>query len=114
MAYPCLHSPKTTKETRSIRRIQKRPIRSIGDIVCEYSGRYQMWYLLQETPIRLKGVTTRGGNTMTQDTQNDDTSVHTKEPHAVNHDEPVESEEVLANDQPQKTSEPVAQPSNTI
>ncbi|GJR74200.1 hypothetical protein Tco_0086565 [Tanacetum coccineum] len=42
-AYPCLHSPKTTKETRSIRRIQRRPIRRIGDIVCEYSGRYQTW-----------------------------------------------------------------------
>ncbi|GKE62962.1 hypothetical protein Tco_1513329 [Tanacetum coccineum] len=43
-AYPCLHPPKTTKERRSIRRIQ--------DIVCEYSGRYQTWSLLQETPIR--------------------------------------------------------------
>ncbi|GJS73318.1 hypothetical protein Tco_0706159 [Tanacetum coccineum] len=31
-AYPCLHSPKTTKETRSIRRIQRRPIRRIGNI----------------------------------------------------------------------------------
>ncbi|GJS91363.1 hypothetical protein Tco_0773999 [Tanacetum coccineum] len=31
--YPCLHSPKTTKETRSIRRIQRRPIRCIEDIV---------------------------------------------------------------------------------
>ncbi|GJR94718.1 hypothetical protein Tco_0266892 [Tanacetum coccineum] len=40
-AYLCLHSPKTMKETRSIRRIQKRPIRRIEDIVCEDSGRYQ-------------------------------------------------------------------------
>ncbi|GKB61515.1 hypothetical protein Tco_0917701 [Tanacetum coccineum] len=40
-AYPCLHSPKTTKETSSIRRIQRRPIRRIKDIVCEDSGRYQ-------------------------------------------------------------------------
>ncbi|GJS92807.1 hypothetical protein Tco_0799775 [Tanacetum coccineum] len=40
-AYPCLHSPKTTKETSSIRRIQRRPIRRIEDIVCEDSGRYQ-------------------------------------------------------------------------
>ncbi|GJR55981.1 retrovirus-related pol polyprotein from transposon TNT 1-94 [Tanacetum coccineum] len=52
-AYPCLHSPKTTKERRSIRRIQKKSIRRIEDIVCEYSGRYQTWSLLQETPIRL-------------------------------------------------------------
>ncbi|GJY65109.1 hypothetical protein Tco_0466569 [Tanacetum coccineum] len=51
-AYPCLHSPKTTKERRSIRRIQKKSIRRIEDIVCEYSGRYQTWSLLQETPIR--------------------------------------------------------------
>ncbi|GJR92502.1 putative reverse transcriptase domain-containing protein [Tanacetum coccineum] len=51
-AYPYLHSPKTTKERSSIRRIQRRPIRRIQDIVCEYSGRYQTWSLLQETPIR--------------------------------------------------------------
>ncbi|GJV54670.1 hypothetical protein Tco_1455675 [Tanacetum coccineum] len=50
--YPCLHSPKTTKERRSIRRIQRRPIRRIGYMACEYSGRYQTWSLLQETPIR--------------------------------------------------------------
>ncbi|GKE90226.1 hypothetical protein Tco_1567701 [Tanacetum coccineum] len=31
-AYLCLYSPKTTKETRSIRRIQRRPIRRIGDM----------------------------------------------------------------------------------
>ncbi|GKA67871.1 hypothetical protein Tco_0767788 [Tanacetum coccineum] len=49
-AYPCLHSPKTTKETSSIRRIQRRPIRRIEAIVCEDSGRYQAWSLLQETP----------------------------------------------------------------
>ncbi|GKC54577.1 hypothetical protein Tco_1077322 [Tanacetum coccineum] len=51
-AYPCLHSPKTTKERRSIRRIQKKSIRRIEDIVCEYSERYQTWSLLQETLIR--------------------------------------------------------------
>ncbi|GJR93541.1 ty3-gypsy retrotransposon protein [Tanacetum coccineum] len=51
-AYPCLHSPKTTKETSSIRRIQRRPIRRIQDIVCEYSRRYQMWSILQETLMR--------------------------------------------------------------
>ncbi|GJR68914.1 hypothetical protein Tco_0014979, partial [Tanacetum coccineum] len=32
MAYPYLHSPKTTKEKRSIRRIQRRPIRRIGNM----------------------------------------------------------------------------------
>ncbi|GJZ08919.1 putative reverse transcriptase domain-containing protein [Tanacetum coccineum] len=38
------------KERRSIRRIQKKSIRRIEDIVCEYSGRYQTWSLLQEIP----------------------------------------------------------------
>ncbi|GJY83635.1 hypothetical protein Tco_0497011 [Tanacetum coccineum] len=54
MAYSGLHSPKTTKETSSIRRIQRRPIRRIEDLVCEYSGRYETWSLLQEnsnTPL---------------------------------------------------------------
>ncbi|GKC48006.1 reverse transcriptase domain-containing protein [Tanacetum coccineum] len=62
----------------------------------------------------VKGVTTRGGKTKTQDAQNNDTYVHAEEPQAVNHNEPIESNEVLTNDQPQKTSEPVAQPSNKI
>nr|GEW49886.1 hypothetical protein [Tanacetum cinerariifolium] len=48
--YLCLHSPKTTKETRSIRHIQKKAIRRIQVIDAEYSGRYQTWSLLQETP----------------------------------------------------------------
>ncbi|GJV64826.1 hypothetical protein Tco_1475654 [Tanacetum coccineum] len=51
-SYPCLHSPQTMKETSSICRIPRSPIRRIQDIVCEYSGRYQTWSLLQETPIR--------------------------------------------------------------
>ncbi|GKB53334.1 reverse transcriptase domain-containing protein, partial [Tanacetum coccineum] len=52
--------------------------------------------VINNTPTiesEVKGVTTRGGKTTTQDAQNNDTIVHTKEPHAVNHDEPVESEE---------------------
>ncbi|GJX74636.1 hypothetical protein Tco_0313231, partial [Tanacetum coccineum] len=51
-AYPCMHSPKTTKERSLIRRIQRSSMRRIQDIVCKYSGRCQMWSLLQETPIR--------------------------------------------------------------
>ncbi|GJU57188.1 hypothetical protein Tco_1234954 [Tanacetum coccineum] len=30
--------------------VSRRPICRIQDIVCEYSGRYQAWSLLQETP----------------------------------------------------------------
>ncbi|GJS80227.1 hypothetical protein Tco_0730108 [Tanacetum coccineum] len=52
-AYPCLHSPKTTKERRSIHRIQRRPICRIGYMTCEYSGRYQ--YIIQFKRISLTG-----------------------------------------------------------
>ncbi|GJY38903.1 hypothetical protein Tco_0425267 [Tanacetum coccineum] len=61
-----------------------------------------------------KGVTTRGEKTTTQDAENNDTNVRTEEPLAENHDKPVESNEILTNDQPQKTNEPGAQPSNKI
>ncbi|GKA67868.1 hypothetical protein Tco_0767785 [Tanacetum coccineum] len=47
--------PELTKDhegNKPIRRIQKKAIRRIEDIVCEDSGRYQSWSLLQETPIR--------------------------------------------------------------
>ncbi|GKC18514.1 hypothetical protein Tco_1020664 [Tanacetum coccineum] len=60
--------------------------------------------------LEVKGVTTRGGKTTTQDVQDNDTNLHTKEPLVINHDEPVESNEVLTKDQPQKTDEPVVQP----
>ncbi|GJW98681.1 hypothetical protein Tco_0180489 [Tanacetum coccineum] len=60
--YPCLHSPKTTKETSSIRCIQRSPTRRIQDIVYEYSKRYQAWSLLQETPIRRNGYSLKDKN----------------------------------------------------
>ncbi|GJY12733.1 hypothetical protein Tco_0382042 [Tanacetum coccineum] len=43
-------SQKTMKETRPICRIQGRPIRRIQVMEIKYSGRYQTWSLLQETP----------------------------------------------------------------
>ncbi|GKD51225.1 hypothetical protein Tco_1280201, partial [Tanacetum coccineum] len=64
-------------------------------------GVQELLKVISNTPMincEVKGVTTRGGKTMTQDAQNNDTSVHTQEPHVVNHDEPVESKEVPAND----------------
>ncbi|GJX72800.1 ribonuclease H-like domain-containing protein [Tanacetum coccineum] len=42
-AYPCLHSPKTTKETSSIRRIQRRPIRHIKDICMTRSSSNELF-----------------------------------------------------------------------
>ncbi|GKB40546.1 hypothetical protein Tco_0885488 [Tanacetum coccineum] len=47
--YVCT-SQKTTKETRSIRRIQRRPIRHIQALEIKCSRRYRTWSLLQETP----------------------------------------------------------------
>nr|GEV23996.1 zinc finger, CCHC-type [Tanacetum cinerariifolium] len=61
-----------------------------------------------------KGVTTRGGKTTTQDAQNNDDSVDTEKPHAINQDKPIESDEVLTNDQPQKANESVTQPTEKI
>ncbi|GKD43827.1 hypothetical protein Tco_1268472 [Tanacetum coccineum] len=80
-------------------------------------GVQELIKVINNTPTidyEVKGVNTRGGKTTTQDAQNDDTNVHTEELQEVNHDELVESNEVLTNDQPQITSEPVAQPSNKI
>nr|GEY69497.1 hypothetical protein [Tanacetum cinerariifolium] len=50
----------------------------------------------------IKGVATRGGKTMTHDVQSNSTNVHSGEPLVVNHDKPVESNEVLDKDQPQE------------
>ncbi|GJW95125.1 hypothetical protein Tco_0174797 [Tanacetum coccineum] len=80
-------------------------------------GVQELLKVINNTPMidcEVKGVTTRGGKTTTQDAQNNDTNDRTKEPVAVNHDEPVETNETLTNDQPQKTNEPGAQPSNKI
>nr|GEU88529.1 hypothetical protein [Tanacetum cinerariifolium] len=68
--------------------------------------------VISSTPIsnhEVKGVTTRGGKTTTQDVQDNDTNIHTKEPLVINHDEPIESNEVLTKDQPQNTNKPVVQ-----
>ncbi|GJZ28973.1 DNA-directed DNA polymerase [Tanacetum coccineum] len=60
-------------------------------------GVQELLKVINNTPMidcKVKGVTTRGGKTTTQDAQNNDSNVHTEEPLAVNHDEPVESNEV--------------------
>ncbi|GKB70966.1 hypothetical protein Tco_0932378 [Tanacetum coccineum] len=62
----------------------------------------------------VKGVTTRGGKTTTRDVHDNDTNVLPKEPVLVEPEKPVGSNEVLTNDQPQITSEPVVQPSNEV
>ncbi|GJW23607.1 reverse transcriptase domain-containing protein [Tanacetum coccineum] len=62
----------------------------------------------------VKGVTTRGVKTTTQDVHDDNTNVLPKEPLVVEIEKPVGSNEVLTNDQPQMTSETVVQPSNEV
>ncbi|GKE13704.1 hypothetical protein Tco_1421281 [Tanacetum coccineum] len=62
----------------------------------------------------VKEVTTRGGKTTTQDVHDNNTNVIPKEPLVVEIKMPVGSNEVLTNDQPQMTSEPVVQPSNEV
>ncbi|GKB42008.1 reverse transcriptase domain-containing protein [Tanacetum coccineum] len=62
----------------------------------------------------VKGVTTRGGKTTTQDVHDNDTNVLPKEPVVVEPEKPVGSNEVLTNDQPHITCQPVVQPSNKV
>ncbi|GKE72472.1 hypothetical protein Tco_1534513 [Tanacetum coccineum] len=55
----------------------------------------------------VKGVTTRGGKTTTQDIYNNDTNRLPKEPVVVEPEKPAEPNEVLTNDQPQITNRSV-------
>ncbi|GJV20949.1 hypothetical protein Tco_1369969 [Tanacetum coccineum] len=59
----------------------------------------------------IKGVTTRGGKTTTQDVQKDDTNMNGEEPPEEARDKPVESNEVLMENQPQGTNAPIVQQS---
>ncbi|GJX14544.1 reverse transcriptase domain-containing protein [Tanacetum coccineum] len=71
--------------------------------------------VIDNTPMtnyEIKRVTTRGGKMTTHDVQTNSTNVHTEEPVVVNHDKPVESNEVLDKDQPQTTNKPVIQTSS--
>ncbi|GJU93217.1 reverse transcriptase domain-containing protein [Tanacetum coccineum] len=83
---------------------------SLSELRFEVQG---LLKVINNTPIsnlEVKGVTTRGGKTTTQDDQDNNTNIHTKEPLVINHYEPVESNEVLTKDQPLKADEPVVQP----
>ncbi|GJY52260.1 hypothetical protein Tco_0443107 [Tanacetum coccineum] len=59
----------------------------------------------------IKGVTTRGGKTTTQDVQKDDTNMNGEEPPEEARDKPVESNEVIMDNQPQGTNAPIVQQS---
>ncbi|GJZ90217.1 hypothetical protein Tco_0662144 [Tanacetum coccineum] len=60
------------------------------------------------------GVTTRGGKTTTQNVHDNNTNVLPKEPLVTELEKPVGSSNVITNDQPQMTSEPIVQPSNEV
>ncbi|GJT93387.1 DNA-directed DNA polymerase [Tanacetum coccineum] len=71
--------------------------------------------VINNTPMtncEIKGVTTRGGKTTTHDVQTNSTNIHAEEPLMVNHDKPVESNEVLDKDQSKTTNKPVIQTSS--
>ncbi|GKA23896.1 zinc finger BED domain-containing protein DAYSLEEPER [Tanacetum coccineum] len=59
----------------------------------------------------IKGVTTRGEKTTTQDLKKDDTNMNGEEPPEEARDKPIESYEVLMENQPQRTNAPIVQQS---
>ncbi|GKB16325.1 DNA-directed DNA polymerase [Tanacetum coccineum] len=78
-------------------------------------GVQELLNVINNVPIidyDVKGVTTRGGKTKTQDVHDNDTNVLPKEHVVVEPEKLIGSNEVLTNDQPQITCEPVVQPSN--
>ncbi|GKC69357.1 hypothetical protein Tco_1115240 [Tanacetum coccineum] len=84
---------------------------SLSELRFEVHVLLRVSIMLKYQIYEVKGVTTRGGKTTTQDIQNDNTNMHTEEPLVVNHDKPVEPKEVLVKNQHQKTNELVVQPS---
>ncbi|GKD91998.1 reverse transcriptase domain-containing protein [Tanacetum coccineum] len=69
---------------------------------------------VQVIDYEVKGVTTRGGKTTTQDIHDNNTDVQPKEPLVIDPDKLVGSNEVLIENQPQKTNEPFIQPSSEV
>ncbi|GJW91880.1 reverse transcriptase domain-containing protein [Tanacetum coccineum] len=99
-----IHEFRTTNEL-----LIKERNSSLSELRFEVQG---LLKVINNTPIsnpEAKGVTTRGGETTTQDVQDNNANIHTKESLVINHDEPVESNKVLTNDQPQKADEPIVQ-----
>ncbi|GJS08249.1 reverse transcriptase domain-containing protein [Tanacetum coccineum] len=104
-----IHEFRTTNEL-----LFKERDNSLSELRFEVQG---LLRVINNTPIsnmEVKGVTTRCGKTTTQDVQDNDTNIHTKEPLVINHDEPVESNEVLTKVQSQKTNEPLVRPTSEV
>ncbi|GJY34138.1 hypothetical protein Tco_0418607 [Tanacetum coccineum] len=69
---------------------------------------------VQAIDYEVKGVTTRGGKTTTQDVHDNNTDEQPEEPPIVDPNKVVGSNEVLIEKQPQKTNEPFVQPSSEV
>ncbi|GJV70021.1 DNA-directed DNA polymerase [Tanacetum coccineum] len=85
---------------------------SLSELRFEVQGLLRVIDNIPMPNCEIKGVTTSGGKTTTQDIQNDNTNMY-KQPLVVNQNKPVESNEVLVKNQPEKTNKPVVQPSIT-
>ncbi|GJX39044.1 hypothetical protein Tco_0252347 [Tanacetum coccineum] len=69
---------------------------------------------VQMIDYEVKGVTTRGGKTTTQDVHDNNTDVQPEEPPVIDPDKLIGSNKVLTETQPQKTNEPFIQPSSEV
>ncbi|GJV17497.1 reverse transcriptase domain-containing protein [Tanacetum coccineum] len=104
-----IHEFRTTNEL-----LFKERNNSLSELRFEVQG---LLKVINNTPIsnlEAKGVTNRGGKTTTQDVQDNNANIHTKEPLVINHEKPVESNEVLTKDQLQKADEPVVQQTSKV
>ncbi|GJT46557.1 DNA-directed DNA polymerase [Tanacetum coccineum] len=104
-----IHEFRTTNEL-----LFKERNNSLSELRFGVQGLLKVIYNTAISNLEVKGVTTRGGKTTNQDVQDNDTNIHTNEPLVINHDEPVESNEVLTNDQPQKVDEPIVQQTSEV
>nr|GEY43378.1 ribonuclease H-like domain, reverse transcriptase, RNA-dependent DNA polymerase [Tanacetum cinerariifolium] len=103
-----IHEFRTTNEL-----LFKERNNSLSELRFEVEGLLRVINNTLISNLVIKGVTTRGGKTTTQDVEDNDTNIHTREPLVINHEELVEPNEVLTEDQPQKTDEPVVRPTRT-
>ncbi|GKA97215.1 putative reverse transcriptase domain-containing protein [Tanacetum coccineum] len=104
-----IHEFKTTNEL-----LFKERNNSLCELRFEVQGLLRVINNTSISNHKVKGVTTRGGKTTTQDVRDNNTNIHTKEPLVVNHDKPVESNEVLTEGPLQKTNELVVQPLSEV
>ncbi|GJU82871.1 reverse transcriptase domain-containing protein [Tanacetum coccineum] len=80
-------------------------------------GVQELFKVIKNVPMidcEVKGLTTRGGKTTTQDVQDNNINVQPEEPPVVDLDKMVGSNKVLTKNQPEKINEYVVQPSSDV